>query len=164
MTKIMVMECDDDVCDHDDDSVAFTFGDALRNMRKLRPNGCTYTMVCRMALSVVRKQTELSSLGYQLYDWHLDNIAFHDTLTSQVLLVDWKDNSFRGGPVFKRFMTRAFHAFTQYLHDPEDQMGGPDWVMFMHDLKEVLNSWFLPLQQLPTEEDPRPRPTPLDPP
>ena len=159
----MVTACDDDVCDHDDASAAFTFGEALQTLRAIRPNGCAYTLVTNMAFSVVRKQTELSSIGYNLYDWHLKNIAFHDTLTYQVLLVDWQRNSFLDGPVYKWRMTPAFHALTQYLQEPGDQRGGPDWAMFMHNLKETRNSWFSPLQQLPTKEDPRPRPTPLDP-
>ena len=159
MTMIMMMECDDDVYDHDD-WVAFTFGEALRALRAHPPCAHAYTLVANMACSVVRKQADLSSQGYHLYDWHIENIAFHDTAPAQVLLIDWQDNSASDGPVFKRNMTRAFQAFTKYLQEPEDQLGGSAWVMFMQNLQGALNSWFSPLHQLPTKEDPRSRPQP----
>ena len=95
--------------------------------------------------------------------WHLEKITFHDTQAARVFLVDWEHNSTSNGPVFKWNMTSAFKAFTRYLHDPADQLGGSLWTMFLQRLQAELNSWFSPLQQVPTKEDRRPRPKPLDP-
>ena len=121
-----------------------------------------------MACAVVRKQTDMASQGYVLYDWHTgniawNNIAFHDTAATQVFLVDWQDNMRSDGPVIKRHMTNAFHAFTKYLHDPKYDSAGSAWATFMQQLQGALNSWFKVLHWLPTPWTPDLDPKPLDP-
>ena len=151
------------MCDHDDDWVGFTFGDAVESLRCKPPCAHAFKLVANMACAVVRKQKDLASQGYVLYDWHKGNIAFHDTAATQVFLVDWQHNLPSDGPVFKRNMTKAFQKFTKYLHDPAYDSAGSAWAMFMQKLQGALNSWFSALHWLPTNQDPRPRPNPIRP-
>ena len=146
------------------DRIAFTMYDALVSIRTLNPTPAKLEIVRKLIRAPVHKMQHLASEErVSLYDWHVMNLAFNDTLDPQVVLIDWQRNSQHSDTPRKRHMHQSFTAFCNWLDNVSEKdekskkAREPElysqWQKIMTDLKKACQSWWQNLHWLPSKAD-----------
>ena len=99
------------------DRIAFTFAELLQNLMRQPFQIVAASIVVSCVLKVMKQLAEAARAGIMPRDWHIGNIAFHDTKdASPMWLVDFERNDPAAANVsYKQRVAATMKAFLTHL-------------------------------------------------
>ena len=132
------------------DRIAFTFKELLQNLMCTPLQKVNVSIVVLCVLKVMKQLAEAARAGIMPRDWHIGNIAFHDTKdASPMWLVDFERNDPAAANVsYKQRMAATMKAFLTHLPlahrwgDMNVKSASRAWIATMDAIAKSLREWW----------------------